>query len=199
MKFSSPLGTGPLHALWSATSRTLCRPRSCLHAVKAASVFPKEEAAQRIRGSGGLFRVCKVPRGIFQGHEASDMYCNSVVPQEHATLAPLGVRTSLSGVRFQEGPWRWRSSSLVKSMHTTASPQGTEPTVSREILKVEAALAIGDDKLVERLFKSLPAEEQITLLKDLYSKQITADGFERMDINRDGRMRSFRLVVAYFS
>jgi hypothetical protein len=71
-------------------------------------------------------------------------------------------------------------------MHTTASPQGTEPTVSREILKVEAALAIGDDKLVERLFKSLPAEEQITLLKDLYSKQITADGFERMDINRDG-------------
>mmetsp|Transcript_28305 Transcript_28305/g.70054 ORF Transcript_28305/g.70054 Transcript_28305/m.70054 type:complete len:235 (+) Transcript_28305:32-736(+) len=64
--------------------------------------------------------------------------------------------------------------------------KGGVKSMSRAALKVESALAQGDIKLVKKLVESLPVEDHVYLLKDLYSKQMTADGFQKMDTDRDG-------------
>mmetsp|Transcript_42060 Transcript_42060/g.102664 ORF Transcript_42060/g.102664 Transcript_42060/m.102664 type:complete len:206 (+) Transcript_42060:477-1094(+) len=44
------------------------------------------------------------------------------------------------------------------------------------------------NELVAELVEKLTPDERLILLRDLHSKKLTADGFERMDTNKDGKV-----------
>eukprot|EP00282_Hemiselmis_andersenii_P043629 CAMPEP_0172073216 /NCGR_PEP_ID=MMETSP1043-20130122/14733_1 /TAXON_ID=464988 /ORGANISM="Hemiselmis andersenii, Strain CCMP441" /LENGTH=377 /DNA_ID=CAMNT_0012733741 /DNA_START=553 /DNA_END=1686 /DNA_ORIENTATION=+ len=67
--------------------------------------------------------------------------------------------------------------------------KGLGPKLPRPVLEVMAGLDNEEpNELVAELVEKLTPDERLILLRDLHSKKLTADGFERMDTNKDGKV-----------
>ncbi len=64
-------------------------------------------------------------------------------------------------------------------------------------MKMEAALAQGDQKVLKDLIKDISPEDHVRLYLDLYVKQLTPCGFRKMDINGDSKGQFNSLPPAY--